>query len=162
MIDSGSERSAVSPAAMRRLGLAPLLDASFAGSGSGVGGSVAKLGRVHYAELAFEAAARGDETAEGPRACSFACAFEVMTWPASARDFEAILGLDFLVRHRAVLDLPAGVMRLELAPAAAAAGAPPRPAEARYVDVPLAYDAEQEEIEARDAGAAAAAAAQLG
>ena len=131
MVDSGAERSAMSPAAAKRVGLMHLLDDSFARQVSGVG-SARGHGRVHYAEVRLQNAqsvnrshqAVGVEGASVEQAgltntpsgqeVLLGAAFDVFDWPSSASDFEAILGLDFLLRHHAILDFAGGSMTLAL------------------------------------------------
>ena len=115
LLDSGAQRSAMSLAAAKRCGLAELIDASFSrgvaggdglvtgpsSRGSGfagpsAGSGVARLsrghGRVHFCEISI-----ADVT--------FEHALDVIEWPPSAVDFEAILGLDLLARGDATIDL---------------------------------------------------------
>ena len=100
MVDSGAERSALSPAAAARCGLSPLLDTSFTSRVGGVG-SAKGHGRVHYATVAFPDARGGGGGCGG--GAVFEVGFDVFDWPAP--DFDGILGLDFLSRYGAVLDL---------------------------------------------------------
>ena len=91
LLDTGAERSGMSIDAADRCGLRALIDGSFSRTVRGVG-TAQGLGRVQYAEISFNGV-------------PFHAAFDVMRWPESAVDFEAILGLDLLVRARAMIDV---------------------------------------------------------
>ena len=91
LLDTGAERSGMSIDAADRCGLRALIDGSFSRTVRGVG-TAQGLGRVQYAEISFNGV-------------PFHAAFDVMRWPESAVDFEAILGLDLLVRARAMIDI---------------------------------------------------------
>ena len=78
-----------------RCGLRPLLDESFGGTSHGLG-TASKHGRVHYAKV--KAATGCGSSAD------LEVAFDVMEFPSHAT-FDAILGIDFLARHRALIDV---------------------------------------------------------
>lgn len=108
LVDTGAEHCAMSPSAAARLGLSHLQDSTFAGKVGGIGsGSGRGFGRIHFAPIAFVDASR-------PR-IAFDAAFDVLEWPKSA-DFDAIIGLDFLVRNRARLDLDSSKLLLSCPP----------------------------------------------
>lgn len=96
LLDTGAERCAMSAASAARCGLRPLLDESFGGMGMGFG-TASKHGRVHYAKV--KAA-----TAGGSGSVDLEASFDVMDFPSHAH-FDAILGIDFLVRHKALIDV---------------------------------------------------------
>ena len=91
LVDSGADRCGMSIEAADRCGLRGLIDASFSKTVAGMG-TTQGLGRVHYVELELNG-------------LTFRAGFDVMRWPDHAAEFESILGLDFLVRCRAMLDL---------------------------------------------------------
>ena len=95
LVDTGAEKCAMSAASAERCGLRPLVDESFGGLSGGMG-VVTKHGRVHYAQM-------GATCADGTT-IQLEVAVDVMQWPAHAH-FDAILGIDFLIRYRAVIDV---------------------------------------------------------
>lgn len=134
LLDTGAERCAMSAGAAARCGLQPLVDESFGGLAGGIG-TAAKHGRVHYAKVHIktqEARPTGDSAAAGatsdppteatgatkegdkPTAAApplFEVAFDVMSWPPHVT-FDAILGIDFLVRYKALIDVCGNTLRL--------------------------------------------------
>lgn len=95
LVDTGAEKCAISAACAERCGLKPLVDESFGGLSGGMG-VVTKHGRVHYAKM-------GATCAHGT-AIQLEVAVDVMQWPVHAH-FDAILGIDFLTRYKAVIDV---------------------------------------------------------
>jgi hypothetical protein len=122
LLDTGAEHCAMSSAGAARCGLQPLVDETFGGSVGGIG-IAAKHGRVHYAKVAFKrpvaaqtatsAAAGGgaDAVVTAGVAPLFEVAFDVMEWPPHVK-FEAIIGIDFLARYKAVVDVGSNALRL--------------------------------------------------
>mmetsp|Transcript_4160 Transcript_4160/g.12963 ORF Transcript_4160/g.12963 Transcript_4160/m.12963 type:complete len:257 (+) Transcript_4160:170-940(+) len=97
IVDTGAERSALSPAAAKRCGLEHLLDPSFSRTVKGIGSAVG-FGRVHYCCIAIASV-------------DFHAAFDVFTWPEDVR-FEGIIGLDMLVKASAIVDVAASELTL--------------------------------------------------
>ena len=87
LLDTGAERSALGVEATARCGLGELVDDSFTRRVGGFGGATDGCGRVHYCEMIVGGV-------------PFRAAFDVLRFPANV-EFEAIIGLDFLVRGRA-------------------------------------------------------------
>ena len=134
LLDTGAEHCAMSSDGAARCGLQPLVDETFGGTVGGIG-TAAKHGRVHYAKVTFKgpvAAPAGTEEAGGGSdgvaadrnntngadapvpaggAPLFEVAFDVMDWPPHVK-FEAIIGIDFLARYKAVVDVGANALRL--------------------------------------------------
>ena len=102
LLDTGAEHSALSTSASERCGLKPLVDESFGGVAGGIG-TTSKQGRVHYAKITVKGAAGTGVQLEA--------AFDVMEWPKSAT-FDAILGIDFLVRYKAIIDVCGNALTL--------------------------------------------------
>ena len=101
LCDTGAQHCAISEAAVARCGLAHLVDVSFAKTCvGGIGGNARRYGRLHYAQLQC-----GDAELE--------TGFDVICWPPSANDFDAIIGLDLLARAKAKIDLATSMIELE-------------------------------------------------
>ena len=143
LLDTGAEHCAMSAGGASRCGLQPLIDSSFGGVAGGIG-TTAKHGRVHYAKVqlvgssvvggaggaaaptSVESTASATPPAAAPAAAPaeqtttasnplFEVAFDVMTWPPNVC-FDAILGIDFLARHKALIDVCANTMRITTQP----------------------------------------------
>ena len=99
LLDTGAEHCAMSASGATKCGLQPLVDESFGGVAGGIG-TATKSGRVHYAKVAL---AQPSGAATTPPA-QFEIAFDVMSWPPHV-SFEAIIGIDFLARYRATIDV---------------------------------------------------------
>ena len=98
LLDTGAEHCAMSQAGSTRCGLQPLVDENFGGVVGGIG-TATKQGRVHYAKVSLPAAEN-----KGDDAPLFEVAFDVMSWPEHV-NFEAIIGIDFLARYKATIDV---------------------------------------------------------
>ena len=99
LLDTGAERSALGVEATDRCGLGELVDDSFTRRVGGFGGATDGCGRVHYCEMIVGGV-------------PFRAAFDVLRFPANV-EFEAILGLDFLVRGRASIAIAEGTLTLQ-------------------------------------------------
>ena len=151
MIDSGAERSGMSPRAAYRLGLTPrLLDDSFSRTVTGVGMSRGH-GRVHFCEIRFDEKGDAKGSASSPL---FVASFDIFDWPPNATEFDAIIGLDFLLRYGASLDFSANILTLNLQPEEATAE---KARTSRY-SVHLCHDAEAEQKEKNESDTAKKAA----
>jgi hypothetical protein len=98
LLDTGAERSALGVEATARCGLGELVDDSFTRRVGGFGGATDGCGRVHYCEMIVGGV-------------PFRAAFDVLRFPANV-EFEAIIGLDFLVRGRASIAIAEGTLTL--------------------------------------------------
>ena len=98
LLDTGAERSALGVEATDRCGLGELVDDSFTRRVGGFGGATDGCGRVHYCEMIVGGV-------------PFRAAFDVLRFPANV-EFEAIIGLDFLVRGRASIGVADGTLAL--------------------------------------------------
>ena len=99
LLDTGAERSALGVEATARCGLGELVDDSFTRRVGGFGGATDGCGRVHYCEMIVGGV-------------QFNAGFDVLRFPANV-EFEAILGLDFLVRGRASIAIADGTLALQ-------------------------------------------------
>ena len=106
-----------------KCGLQPLVDESFGGVAGGIG-TAAKQGRVHYAKVTLPVAGGASTSPdhEAPPPHFFEVAFDVMAWPPHV-NFDAIIGIDFLARYKATIDVSGNTLRLT-APAAGAGDEP--------------------------------------
>jgi hypothetical protein len=107
LVDSGAEHSALSPSMAKRSGVAHLIDSKFAGNIGGVG-TTNGYGRIHYAKIHFRNSIEGEKV----RPPLFELGFDVFEWPPSAIEFDAILGIDFLKRYKATIDVANSVLVL--------------------------------------------------
>ena len=84
-----------------------------------------RQGRVHYAKVTLGRSAVSDEADQDGAASSagiqLEAAFDVLLWPPQAK-FDAIIGIDFLARHQALVDISGCKLRL-IAPAGEAVNA---------------------------------------
>jgi len=121
LLDTGAEHCAMSSEGAKRCGLQPLVDESFGGQVGGIG-TASKQGRVHYAKVSLSgnapAAAEPEAKKDGeaavpptPTGPQFEVAFDVMSWPPHV-NFEAIIGIDFLARHKAMIDVCGNSVKL--------------------------------------------------
>ena len=175
LLDTGAERCAMAPSAADKSGLTPLIDETFAHTVVGVGSSRGH-GRVHYATISFAAdsADPAGQTGEGAITIdgqgsnvspTFLASFDVFDWPTSAgTDFDAILGLDFLVRYQGVIDFATNTLALNTTARDAPnfpGGGRTQPSAPSVVTIPLQYQKDAETQDAATSAKAAADAAQL-
>ena len=98
LLDTGADRSALQPAAAAASGLTSLIDESFARMVSGIGNS-RRSGRIHYARV-------------GVAGLECTAAFDIIDLGPGA-DFDAIFGMDFLVRVKATIDIVGRKLHIE-------------------------------------------------
>lgn len=102
LVDCGSQTSCLNVTVVKKMGLEQIVDSSFARAIGGIGGASAggNFGRIHYATIAMGESSHVE----------FPIALEVLnlaqvTPAGAANKFDAILGLDFLARNKAEIDL---------------------------------------------------------